>query len=266
MVALLLFLVPVGCATQHLQTEKALAIVGFKQHRGTPDVANYLKNAQPYVFIPSKDKKLGERFFFVSPARKTVFEGDKTTMQYFQIFQQQEAQRAALDKGQSRTRWAQLGQALALGGAMGAAQAGQNMQQQAAMQQQYALVSQPQQPVVARTTPRSAQRLPAGGVMGRFNPQNPMSEYASPTGRYNRNNPMSEYSSPTGSLNPNNPMSEVSSPMGRYNPNNPMSEVSSPMGRLNPNNPMSEVSSPMGAFNPNNPMGQGVHPVYYQGR
>ncbi len=82
----------------------------------------------------------------------------------------------------------------------------------------------------------TARPLPAsvGSPMGRFNPANPMSEYAKPAGRFNPNNPMSAYSSPTGALNPNNPNSEITKPTGRYNPNNPM--------------------------------GQGVHPVHYQNR
>lgn len=40
------------------------------------------------------------------------------------------------------------------------------------------------------TTPSSP--LSAGGPMGRFNPANPMSDYAKPTGRFNPNNPMGQ--------------------------------------------------------------------------
>jgi len=102
-----------------------------------------------------------------------------------------------------------------------------------------------------------------GGVLGRFNPANPLSEYSKPTGRYNPDNPLSEYTSPLGSMNPNNPLSEVTSPLGKYNPDNPLSEVTSPLGRLNPNNPLSDVTSPLGRFNPDNPLGEGIHPYHY---
>jgi hypothetical protein len=268
----LLFLFLSGCAMQqtgkHEQTENMLAMANFTAvPAGSAAIADTIAQLAPYDLTALPAGRKSMKFYFHNPKSQIVWVGDmKAYERYGAIGQQmavsrgqqtlQQHEQTQLRSDQNRLRWAQFGQAIA----MGAAQAGQNMQQQ------YAYVPQPQQPMVARSAPRSAQQLPAGGVMGRFNPQNPMSEYASPIGRYNRNNPMSEYSSPTGSLNPNNPMSEVSSPMGRYNPNNPMSEISSPMGRLNPNNPISEVSSPMGAFNPNNPMGQGVHPVYYQGR
>lgn len=110
----------------------------------------------------------------------------------------------------------------------------------------------------------SGQTVSTGGPFGKYNPNNPFSEYSSPFGSYNPNNPFSEYSSPFGSMNKSNPSSEVSSPFGSMNPNNPFSEVSSPFGKLNPNNPSSEVSSPSGKFNPNNPLSEGIDPYHYQ--
>ena len=45
----------------------------------------------------------------------------------------------------------------------------------------------------------------ADSPFGKFNPNNPLSEYSSPMGKFNRSNPLSEYNSPTGSFNLNNP-------------------------------------------------------------
>jgi len=209
MLALLLFLVPAGCATQHLQTERALAAAGFMQHRGTPDAENILKKAQPYVVIPYKDKKLGERFFFVSPARKTVFEGDKAAMRRLELVQQQQARYAAAKAEQNRIRWAQFGQALA----MGAAQAGQNMQQQAAYQPQ---IYQPPPTVnVASAFRTQTPGIVAqdGTYLGKLssNPYDPDS-VSNPYGRYGSkysptsiNNPYSTYGSPYSPRSANNP-------------------------------------------------------------
>jgi hypothetical protein len=247
---------------------------GFAQYRGTPEVAARLKEYPPYTFIKIQEKNKKPRYAYSSPASRTIFVGDEKALKaypsYLAALQQMEHARRV----QQQQQWATMQQALAYGLIAGAAA----MSQQPAYQQPVYQPSSHSPPYAggaggggwAGSHARPSYSPPyagrAGGVTGRFNPQNPLSEYASPTGRYNPSNPLSEYSSPTGSLNPNNPLSEIRSPTGRYNPNNPLSEVSSPTGRLNPNNPLSEVSSPTGIFNPNNPMGQGVHPVYYQGR
>jgi len=152
------------------------------------------------------------------------------------------------------------------------------MQMLIGMQRQY--LNQPQkpqqvyQPIVYAPqpmiySPKALQRqpiniAPAGGIFGRFNPNNPFSEYNKINGKYNPNNPFSEYKKINGTLNSNNPFSETNRINGSLNPNNPFGETSSPFGSLNPNNPFSEVSSPFGEFNPNNPFSQGIHPYYYQ--
>jgi len=143
-----------------------------------------------------------------------------------------------------------------------------NYQQRPIYQQQTPVYYTPQRSISTQSRTQisfvNTQPASTGGVFGKYNPNNPFSEYASPFGNYNPNNPFSEYTSPFGSMNPNNPFSEVSSPFGSMNPNNPFSEVSSPFGKLNLNNPFSEVSNPFGKFNPDNPFGQGIHPYYYQ--
>lgn len=131
MFALLLILVPAGCATEHLQTERALAAAGFSQYRG-PQVDPAISMYRPYVFTLDKGTDKKERIVFASPARRTLFVGDKAAARRFDAIQQQQAQYAAAKSDQNRMRWAQFGQILAQSGA----QFGADMQQQAAVRQQ----------------------------------------------------------------------------------------------------------------------------------
>ncbi len=124
----------VGCATQHLQTERELVAAGFQQFRGTAEVNQALSSYHPYAFSIDRGRDKKKRIVFASPARKTLFVGDDAAMSRFDALQQQKAYNAAMRAEQQRMFNAQLGQAWA---AQAAAQQQNLMQQQTAMYQSF---------------------------------------------------------------------------------------------------------------------------------
>ena len=113
-----------GCTTthpMHLQTERALAAVGFVQHRGTPDVAARLKEYPPYTFLKIQEKKQKVRYAYSSPARRTIFVGDEEALKHYSSYLVVLQQSENIRRIQKQQQWAQTQQALAYGLIAGAA-------------------------------------------------------------------------------------------------------------------------------------------------
>lgn len=210
MLALLLALVPAGCATQHLQTERMLSAAQFVPVKAdTPELKEAMAVLPPYTLMPLKNSKKKLHYYFASPARGTVFVGDPKAYARLGIIQQQQAQFQQARAAESQRKWANFQQALVSGAAMGAVVAAQQPAYQPPVYQPPPSIDVAS--AFGTRTPNVVGR--DGTYLGKLsaNPYDPDS-VSNPYGRYGSqfsptsiNNPYSEYGSPFSPKSANNP-------------------------------------------------------------
>lgn len=208
--ALLALLVPGGCATQHLQTERMLSAAQFVPVKvDTPELKKEMAVLPPYTLMPIKNSKKQLHYYFASPARRTVFVGDPKAYARLGAIQQQEAQIQQMRAAESQRKWANFQQALAYGMAAGAMNAAQQPVYQPP-------IYQPPPPLnVASAFGGQAPGIVAqdGTYLGklsanRYDPDsvsNPYGRYGSRYSPTSINNPYSPYGSPYSPRSANNP-------------------------------------------------------------